>query len=108
MLIKYNGKSDKEEVIRNINIEGPQQTVVLDFLKPDKYVLKFVSDLNNNGKWDTGNLLMKIQPEPVSYFEKVINVKSNWEVKESWELISGAAKAKKIIDDSKEEKKSEK
>jgi len=106
LLIKYNEKGEKEDVIRELFLEGPQQTVVLDFLKPDKYVLKFVSDLNNNCKWDTGNLSKNLQPEPVSYFEKVINVKSNWEVKESWELISGATKAKKIVDESKEEKKS--
>jgi len=106
LLVKFNEKSDKEDIITELSVEKPQQNVVFDFLKPEKYILKFVSDLNNNGKWDTGNLSTNRQPEPVSYFQKVINVKSNWEIKENWELITGPIKAKKIVDESKEEKKS--
>ncbi len=55
-------------------------------LTPAKYNIRIIIDKNNNRKWDTGNYLKKIQPEKVLYFEKEINVKSNWFVKESMNL----------------------
>jgi hypothetical protein len=105
LLLKYNEKGDKEDVVREIIFDGSKKEIVFDFLKPEKYILKFISDLNKNGKWDTGNLSMNRQPEPVFYFQKVINVKSNWEIKENWEIIPELTQAKKIVDESKEEKK---
>jgi hypothetical protein len=60
-------------------------SVVFELLPPAKYKIKFVYDLNENKKWDTGNYLKKIQPEKVLYYVGEINVRSNWdlEVKQS-------------------------
>jgi hypothetical protein len=102
LLLKF---SEKEEVIKEITVEGPKKDVVFDFLKPEKYILKYYSDLNGNGKWDNGNLAENRQPEPVTYFQKVINVKSNWEIKENWELKPDVSQAKKIIDEDAKDKK---
>ncbi|HNW51234.1 MAG TPA: Ig-like domain-containing protein [Prolixibacteraceae bacterium] len=104
-LIKYQEKGDKEEIVRAADADTLQRTITFDYLKPDKYVLKFFNDINLNGKWDTGNLTMKLQSEPVFYFPKVINVKSNWEIKENWEIKSQPIKPKKIVDESKKEEK---
>ncbi|MDF1575518.1 MAG: Ig-like domain-containing protein [Bacteroidales bacterium] len=49
------------------------------YLSPQKYQFKFIHDLNNNGKWDTGNYLKKIQPEPVELLPGTIEVRSNWD-----------------------------
>jgi hypothetical protein len=106
LLIKYNEKGDKEEIIRDVTIENPKKEVLFNFLKPDKYILKFIDDRNKNGKWDTGNLKLNLQPEPIFYFQKVINVKSNWEIKENWKLTPGIIQVKKIVDELKETKKS--
>ncbi|HEY5686879.1 MAG TPA: hypothetical protein VIS27_01075, partial [Yeosuana sp.] len=51
-----------------------------DYLKPDKYRLKFIIDRNENGKWDTGSNQDKYQPEWVTYINEVVKVKSNWEI----------------------------
>lgn len=56
------------------------------YLKPGVYKIKLVVDKNGNHQWDTGNLLKKIQPEKVLYFEKQITVRSNWELEETWKL----------------------
>lgn len=50
------------------------------FLPPGKYKIKFINDCNKNGKWDTGNYLMKIQPEKVDFYKGEIEVRSNWDI----------------------------
>jgi len=48
-------------------------------LMPQDYKLKFIHDLNGNGKWDTGNYLKKLQPEPVEVLPLDITVRSKWD-----------------------------
>jgi len=55
-------------------------------LKPQDYKLKFIHDLNGNGKWDTGNYLKKLQPEPVELLPVDITVRSNWDHEVSMKL----------------------
>lgn len=48
-------------------------------LPPGNYHLRIVIDLNNNGKWDSGNYNARLQPEPL--FEKAIEqLRANWDV----------------------------
>ncbi len=54
------------------------------YLAPKKYKLKMIRDDNGNGKWDTGNYLMKINPEPVIYNQELINIRSNWDAELDW------------------------
>jgi hypothetical protein len=56
------------------------------YLTPREYNFKFIHDLNQNGKWDTGNYLEKLQPEPVELLRKAIEVRSNWDHDVSVEL----------------------
>jgi uncharacterized protein (DUF2141 family) len=56
------------------------------FLKPGKYKLKAIIDSNHNGIWDTGNFGKRIQPEKVFLYTKEINLRSNFDMEESWEL----------------------
>ncbi|NOY38614.1 MAG: hypothetical protein GXO83_13690 [Chlorobi bacterium] len=56
------------------------------YLKPNKYKVKAISDLNGNGKWDTGNYLQHRQPEPVSLYSKTLNIRANWDIEENWTL----------------------
>jgi hypothetical protein len=59
-----------------VNKDGEYE---FSFLTPGDYSLKFIHDLNGNGKWDTGKYLEKRQPEPVEFLPKEINVRSNWD-----------------------------
>jgi len=49
------------------------------FLPPEEYQFKFIHDLNENGLWDTGEYLKKLQPEPVELLPVTIEVRSNWD-----------------------------
>ncbi|MGY8914605.1 MAG: hypothetical protein ACKVJF_05915 [Flavobacteriales bacterium] len=56
-------------------------------LKPSKYMIRVIYDSNSNGKWDTGSFLQKISPEKVIYYPTVIEVRANWELVESFNLL---------------------
>lgn len=62
----------------------PGEKTTLTFIDPGKYIIRFVEDLNMNGKWDTGWYLRKIQPEKIFQFEElktkgIIVIRANWE-----------------------------
>ena len=71
--------NEKEEVVRTAKISSPQD-VTFKLLSPLKYMVRVTFDDNNNGVWDTGNFLNKIQPEAVQYFTTPIEVRANWEI----------------------------
>ncbi|MEY5045277.1 MAG: hypothetical protein RL713_502 [Bacteroidota bacterium] len=47
--------------------------------EPGDYEVKILFDLNNNGKWDTGDYWKKIQPERVVARKKPISIRANWD-----------------------------
>jgi uncharacterized protein (DUF2141 family) len=51
---------------------------------PAKYKLKLISDVNGNGRWDTGNYQRHIQPEAVFTYPEVIEVRANWDIELNW------------------------
>lgn len=60
--------------------------ITFDYLYPGNYTIKVIFDDNDNGKWDTGNLYERIQPERVEFYDKKLEVRSNWEVEYIWEF----------------------
>lgn len=57
-----------------------------NFLLPGRYYARAFIDSNNNGIYDTGNLLDKKQPEEIYYYSKTINAKKNWDIEQSWDI----------------------
>jgi hypothetical protein len=86
----------KDEVVLKSKIISKDDVVVFQYLEPAKYLLKAIFDKNGNGKWDSGNLEKKIQPEEVLYYPNVIKIRSNWEDNVPW--ILGQNFSKKIVD----------
>jgi uncharacterized protein (DUF2141 family) len=75
----------KEELVNQVkNIKDNK--VDFELLQPKKYLIRVIIDSNNNGIWDTGNYLKRIQPEDVFYFNKEIEVKENWFVNETIDI----------------------
>ncbi len=54
-------------------------TVHLQKLNPGGYTLSIIIDENRNGKWDTGDLLLKRQPETVIPYGETVMLKPGWE-----------------------------
>lgn len=76
---------DEEIVVRESSISEPTIINYL-YLQPRIYKLKIIADANNNGKWDTGNYLLKQQPEKVFYNTEPINIRSNWDLDLEWSI----------------------
>ncbi|MAU17696.1 MAG: hypothetical protein CMH46_19390 [Muricauda sp.] len=77
--------NEKGEVQREI-IASESQIFEFNNLDPGNYVARVILDKNGNGKLDTGNYLKKIQPEKVSYYPGVIEIRANWEKEETFIL----------------------
>lgn len=70
--------NDKDEILKNNAIIG-SSTLSYKNLLGIKYKVRIVYDDNANGKWDTGDLENKIQPEHVWFWNKIISIRPNWE-----------------------------
>lgn len=70
--------NENETIIRTEAIDSPQE-VRFELLDPGNYLIRVTYDTNKNGKWDTGNFLLKKQPEKVKYIDKLFELRANWE-----------------------------
>ena len=95
---------EKDEKIYQSVIASKDGLITFKYLEPRKYVVKAIFDKNNNGKWDSGNLKKRIQPEEVMYYLSVIKVRSNWDNKDNWALPTRQL-SKKIVDEELEAQK---
>ena len=74
-----------ENLIRSKKLDAPED-IVFALLEPKTYFIRVTLDENNNGKWDTGDFLNRIQPEKIIYFDKELTIRANWELSESFTL----------------------
>lgn len=53
----------------------------LDFfnVSPTNYLIRVVYDSNKNRVYDSGNYLKKLQPERVSYFPELVEIRAGWD-----------------------------
>jgi hypothetical protein len=66
---------------RSVDKKG---TVEFKMLEPSTYNVDIVSDLNANGKWDSGRYSEKLQPEPISRIKAGAEVRANWDFEIEW------------------------
>ncbi|WP_264566358.1 Ig-like domain-containing protein [Flavobacterium sp. N3904] len=72
-------------VVASAYTEGKTE---IDFnqLEPSVYTLRAIYDDNKNKEWDTGNYIEKRQAEEVVYFSKGVDVRTNWDVNQTFDL----------------------
>jgi hypothetical protein len=82
-------------IIQIINTKGEvveshlaEDSMAVDFndVSPGVYFLRAIFDNNQNGMYDTGDYLKKIQPERVSYASEPIEVRAGWDTIEEFVL----------------------
>mgnify|MGYP000020445339 FL=1 len=82
-------------IIQIINLKGEviesylaENSMTVDFkdVSPGIYFLRAIFDSNQNGMFDTGDYLNKIQPERVSYASEPIEVRAGWDTIEEFVL----------------------
>ncbi|MFZ7122831.1 MAG: Ig-like domain-containing protein [Bacteroidota bacterium] len=76
--------SDHGDIVREAALR--QDTIVSwGFLDAGIYRVKLIDDKNENGRWDTGDLLRRVQPELVRFAPEAIPLRSNWDADLRWE-----------------------
>ena len=78
-LLNSSGNAVKEIVASN-------NVAHFDYVIPGKYYVSAFLDVNNNGKWDTGNYDEDLQPEDVFYYPREVECKEKWDITQSWNL----------------------
>lgn len=73
-----------DNVVRRLPLVGNKASFV--YLHPGTYYLRAITDINGNGKWDTGNYMLKLQPENVYYRPESVRLRANWRVEEVWNV----------------------
>lgn len=65
---------------------GIEKTTSFNFenITPGNYNVRVIYDENQNRQWDPGNFLRREQPEEVIYFQKLLEVRANWTLNETF------------------------
>lgn len=77
--------NEKGEIQREIYAEE-EQLFEFNTINPGTYLIRVIYDANGNRKWDTGNLLQKLQPERVIYYPGPVEMRANWEKIETFTI----------------------
>ena len=78
---------EKDNMLRTSAIKEPGD-VKFSNLKPGKYRIRTIFDSNGNGTWDPGDYWQHLQPERVIYYTKTLELRANWDMEETWKVIS--------------------
>ncbi len=93
VIVELLGSDDKPMRVAKV-VNGRAEFKWLD---PSVYYARLYFDKNDNGKWDTGNIALGLQPEEVYYYNKKIQLKKNWDVEQTWDIFELALDAQKPI-----------
>ena len=64
-------------------------------LKPGMYYVRLLVDNNDNGHWDSGNLLEGRQPEQAFVYDKLIEIRPLWDnIEDTWDPLNSNVEIK--------------
>ncbi|WP_195909908.1 Ig-like domain-containing domain [Bacteroidetes bacterium endosymbiont of Geopemphigus sp.] len=66
---------------------GCENHYVIRYLEPETYRLRILVDENEDKKWNPGNLLLRRAPEPVYFYEKPVQIRAFWDIRENWAVL---------------------
>ena len=98
---------EEETVLQEIRIKENAE-IEFPLLKPAKYKMRFIVDSNDNGKWDKGDIENNKLPEQVIYYQKILKLRSNFEVRETWTLPQNIEFRKELVDEDQQKNDSRK
>lgn len=74
---------EKDVIIKTQKINSSKK-ITFNLLEPKEYIVRAIIDKNENGKWDTGTLLSKTQPERIVYLEEILKLRANWSINQEF------------------------
>ncbi len=70
---------NKQDKVKYEQSSENAQIFQFQYVEPAEYFIRVIYDDNQNGKWDSGDYLKKIQPEKVDYSINPVKVRANWD-----------------------------
>lgn len=77
---------EKEKVVRTMKAQAEGTKFV--YLDPKVYYLRMFVDQDGDGRWTTGDLIRKRQPERVFYFPHKMTLRANWDFEETFNYLA--------------------
>jgi uncharacterized protein (DUF2141 family) len=71
---------DDKGVVKYEQFSSEPKLFDFRYINPVTYYLRVIFDSNNNQKWDSGNYLKKQQPERISYYPELLDVRAGWDL----------------------------
>lgn len=84
-LVQLVEDNDAERLISSRSISGSTD-ILFKNISPVIVKVKVIADTNKNGKWDEGNLKLKLYPERVYYHNQSITIKAYWDIEHALDL----------------------
>ena len=78
--------NEKGDIILASEYTEGKTEIEFNLLEPNSYTLRAIYDDNKNKEWDTGSYLERKQAEEVVYFSKPVDVRTNWDVNQPFDL----------------------
>ncbi len=78
--------TDEKGIIKAEKFSTSESNIRFELVSPGKYLIRVIYDSNENGKWDTGNYLLKTKPEEIIYFPDLLDMRPNWDINETFIL----------------------
>ncbi len=73
--------NDKNELIEEVLVNNEKEKMLtISNIPAGPYHITVVNDVNNNGEWDTGNLMRHVQPETVKQLPDTYTLKGGWDL----------------------------
>ncbi|HVW95654.1 MAG TPA: Ig-like domain-containing protein [Mucilaginibacter sp.] len=70
--------NESHQLLRTDVIHKNTQLLYKNYIT-GKYAVSVIYDANKNGKWDSGNVKKKVQPENIWVDDSIITLRANWE-----------------------------
>ncbi len=77
---------EKGTIVKATEYTDSKTEIEFNLLEPFLYTLRAIYDDNKNKQWDTGSYLEKKQAEEVIYLSKEVDVRTNWDVTQTFDL----------------------
>lgn len=78
------------------------------YVTPGKYYISAHHDRNSNGKWDTGDYALDLQPEDIYFYDELVECKEKWDITADFDINRRPRyeqKPKKLVKQKGEQKK---
>ncbi len=97
--------NEKDAPVQQVAVKNGQAKFVN--VPEGKYYARLVQDHNGNGKFDVGSIVDRIQPEEVFYLKELLQLRTNWNHEQHWDVLAqplNKQKATEIIKNKPKEK----